>query len=424
MLVSNITSAQNNPWEKISTPVDERLNDVFFLDSLRGWVTGDSGVILYTSTGGNNWTIQASGITDEIFDVFFLNENDGWALAWKLFSSGGNFGTRILKTSNGGLNWTNEMYPVDDVFLNTITFYDSLTGWMGGYPGIMVYTTDGGDKWIDAHVDSSFTAGFPVIRYSFFDSEYGFACGGIVDIAGVIWKTENGGQNWTSEAVGPEPIQAMHFFDSLNIIGVGGDFEYGSGIVTSDDGGRTWDYRSLNVFGIASAVSFRKPQEGWAPLGFAQVMIYTTDGGENWSNMNTPDSSVIYDLQFTDSTHGFACGEEGTVLKYYPIEVGINNGVTQIPLNHTLFQNYPNPFNPATTISYELVKNGHVTLKIYDINGRELKSFAHGFKTTGTHMINFNADGMTSGVYYYKLFISPLNGGDIISETKKMVLLK
>lgn len=424
MLLSNISSAQNNHWSKINTPVDERLNDLFFIDSLKGWVVGDSGVILYTTTGGSTWTIQESGIIDEIFDIYFLNENDGWAVAWKLFNTGGTFGTRILKTTNGGLNWTNTMYPEEDVFINTITFYDSLHGWMGGYPGIMVYTTDGGDKWVDAHVDSSFTSSFPVLRYNFFSSDYGFACGGIVDIAGVIWKTENGGLNWSSEPVGPEPIQAMQFFDSANIIGVGGDFEYGSGIVTSTDAGRSWVYRSLNVFGIASAVSFRTSLEGWAPLGFAQVMIYTTDGGANWSNLPSPDSSVIYDLQFTDSTHGYACGEAGTVLKYNPTEVGINNGVTQVPLNHTLFQNYPNPFNPATTISYELVKNGHVTLKIYDINGRELKSFVHGFKTVGTHMINFNATGMTSGVYYYKLFISPLSGGDIITETKKMVLLK
>lgn len=424
MLTMGSTVMAQNPWSKINTPVDERLEEVFFLDSLRGWVIGDSGVIMYTSTGGNSWVLQESGVNYGLIDVFFLNDTLGWALAWKIVGSGGPYGTVMLKTTNGGVNWSNQMYPEDDVYFNTIYFYDLQNGWIGGYPGRLLYTTDGGDKWIDAYVDSSFTANFPVIKFDFYNRDNGLGCGGIIDVAGVIWKTTNGGFNWSSEAVGPEPVQDIHYFDSLNIIGVGGDYEYGSGVVRSDDGGRSWNYTSLNVFGIAGAISFRKPLEGWAPLGFAQLMLYTTDGGNNWTNIPTPDSSVIYDLQFTDTAHGYACGENGTVLKYHYTNVGINNPYTELPLNYTLFQNYPNPFNPVTVISYDLRNNAYVTLKVYDINGREIKSNNNGFKTAGEHFINFNADGLASGIYYYNLTITPVNGSEVISETKKMVLVK
>ncbi len=423
-LNTGVKSQTESSWIFLDSGVDEQLSRVFFLDSLKGWVVGDSGVILHTSNGGQNWVLQDSRVTNRMLDIFFLNENTGWALSWQLFGSGGGqFGTVIHNTTDGGQTWSDTFYPQEDTYINTIYFANSQTGWMGGYPGFLVFTTDGGEKWQNAHIDSSFSSGFPPLKFTFFDSMYGFACGGIIDLSGVIWNTTNGGQNWTSEPVGPEPIQEMHFFDSLNIIGVGGDFEYGSGIVTSTDGGRSWEYRSLNVYGIASSLSFRTASEGWAPLGFAQKFIYTTNSGIDWIDINSPDSSIIYDIQFTDSIYGYACGENGAIIKYINKGVGVENN-PQIPFTHNLYQNYPNPFNPSTTISYDIRESGFIKLKIYDINGREIRSYDNGFKASGNHSMLFNAEGMTSGVYYYKIIITPLKGINQITQTKKMVLLK
>jgi photosystem II stability/assembly factor-like uncharacterized protein len=425
IFISKASYAQTeSSWIQLNSGVDEQLSSLYFVDSLKGWIVGDSGVILHTSNGGLNWIQQDSRVTNSMQNVFFIDENTGWALSWKLFTSGGNeFGTVIHKTTDGGQNWIDEFYPQEDTYINTIYFVNSMTGWMGGYPGFLVYTTDGGEKWVDAHIDSSFSSGFPPLKFTFYNSQYGFACGGIIDLSGVIWTTTDGGQNWTSEPVGPEPIQDMHFFDSLNIIGVGGDFEYGSGIVKSTDGGRSWDYKSLNVYGIASSLSFRTSSEGWAPLGFAQKFIYTTNSGTDWIDINSPDSSIIYDIQFTDSVYAYACGENGVILKYINSGVGINNNL-QTPFSYKLYQNYPNPFNPTTTISYDIRENGFVRVKIFDINGREVRNYDNGFKPSGNYTMIFNADGLTSGVYYYNIIFTSSKGTNQITETKKMVLLK
>jgi Secretion system C-terminal sorting domain len=80
--------------------------------------------------------------------------------------------------------------------------------------------------------------------------------------------------------------------------------------------------------------------------------------------------------------------------------------------------NYPNPFNPTTTITYEIPKDGFVTLKVYDILGREVATLVNEFKTAGKYYVNFNAGNLASGMYFYRF-----KSGSYIS-TKKMMLLK
>lgn len=85
---------------------------------------------------------------------------------------------------------------------------------------------------------------------------------------------------------------------------------------------------------------------------------------------------------------------------------------------YSLSQNYPNPFNPFTRINYEIPNDDRVTLKIYDIIGREVKVLENGYKQKGRYSVSFNASELASGVYLYQL-----KAGSYIS-TKKMILLK
>ena len=73
------------------------------------------------------------------------------------------------------------------------------------------------------------------------------------------------------------------------------------------------------------------------------------------------------------------------------------------PHKFYLEQNYPNPFNPSTKISYQLNTQSHIQLTIYDISGREIKTLVKQSQIVGTHSINFDATGLASGVYIYKL---------------------
>jgi hypothetical protein len=92
--------------------------------------------------------------------------------------------------------------------------------------------------------------------------------------------------------------------------------------------------------------------------------------------------------------------------------------LSQVPLVFNLMQNYPNPFNPSTTIRFVIREASHVSLKLYDLSGKEVAVLVDEFKNSGEYSANFTAKGLSSGVYFYRLE----NGSNVI--TRKMLLLK
>lgn len=100
-----------------------------------------------------------------------------------------------------------------------------------------------------------------------------------------------------------------------------------------------------------------------------------------------------------------------------PVIVGIEQSGGQ-PCEFTLSQNYPNPFNPETKIGFRVSGSGWVSLKVFDVLGREVASLVKEKKEAGTHMVTFDASKLTSGVYFYRL-----SAGGFV-ETRKLLLLK
>ncbi|HVN49261.1 MAG TPA: T9SS type A sorting domain-containing protein, partial [Bacteroidota bacterium] len=99
--------------------------------------------------------------------------------------------------------------------------------------------------------------------------------------------------------------------------------------------------------------------------------------------------------------------------------------IQSIPDDYFIKQNYPNPFNPTTTISFSLPSKSFVTLKVYDILGREVSTLMNQEKEEGTYNVMFNASNLASGMYFYRIAATSLDGSNKnFVETKKMLLLK
>ncbi|MBX7047321.1 MAG: T9SS type A sorting domain-containing protein [Ignavibacteria bacterium] len=114
---------------------------------------------------------------------------------------------------------------------------------------------------------------------------------------------------------------------------------------------------------------------------------------------------------------------QSDIKKVFPLSErkgNTENKVTAIPLEYKLSQNYPNPFNPTTKINYEIKNAGFVTLKIYDLLGREIVQLVNETKDAGRYSIDFNASKymLASGIYFYRI-----KAGEFI-DTKRMVLVK
>ncbi|MBK8552938.1 MAG: T9SS type A sorting domain-containing protein [Ignavibacteria bacterium] len=132
----------------------------------------------------------------------------------------------------------------------------------------------------------------------------------------------------------------------------------------------------------------------------------TTPQSYSYTDRNLASGNYNYRLKQTDFNGNF---------EYFNLS---NEVVVGIPASYDLSQNYPNPFNPTTNINYEIPFDGKVSLKIFDMSGKEVASLVNEVKTAGYYTYNFNASSLSSGVYFYSL------SANNFTATKKMMLLK
>ena len=129
--------------------------------------------------------------------------------------------------------------------------------------------------------------------------------------------------------------------------------------------------------------------------------------GTTYSKINF----IVYDTSGTSTaTFSFITSGDSS-----PTDIATSSN---IPLQYGLNQNYPNPFNPTTIIQYQLPAQGFVTLKVYDIMGREVAMLVNQKMSAGIHTVPFDGSHISSGVYFYRMT------ADTYTETKKFVLLK
>lgn len=294
--------------------------------------------------------------------------------------------------------------PTNELLRN-LTAVDENFVWAAGTNGTIIRTTNGGDNWNQVIVDSSEVSDYPVIRFKFFDNQLGFASGGHRDQAGVMWRTTDGGFNWSAAGISPDEIFDFYILDSLNVIALSGDPEwiYPTEIVLTTNAGLEWTSIETEHYALSFALDFRKPHEGWSASGY--FFLLTTNAGESWDTVHTPAQTAILDLQFISDTIGFACGQDGALLKYVGSTVNVINDITPVS-QFKLGQNYPNPFNPITIITWQTPVASYNVIKVYDLLGNEVATLVNEYRQAGYHEIALNADKLSSGVYFYTLSAS------------------
>ena len=149
-----------------------------------------------------------------------------------------------------------------------------------------------------------------------------------------------------------------------------------------------------------------KSNSGWQKLGFISGKGTTTEKSNySFVDKNPAEGKSYYRLRQIDF--------DGTSKIYNSVEVDF-----ETVKEYSLSQNYPNPFNPSTEINYTLAKSGNVTLKVYNLLGSEVATLVNGFMESGKHSVKFDANDITSGIYFYTI------KADNFTSTRKMILMK
>ncbi|MCB0727081.1 MAG: T9SS type A sorting domain-containing protein [Ignavibacteriae bacterium] len=397
----------NAQWILQSSFTSNNLYDIEFYNRYTGWAVGDGGNILKTTNGGVNWlNIPNPAVGKPLSSIHIVDSNTCYVVGW--------FET-IIKTTNAGDDWIvirNGGFGFGSSY-DAVFFIDENTGWIAGTGQKVLRTTNGGDSIISE----------PLFAGNLHDMYFKDALTGIVTGSGTdMFKTTNGGLNW-SNIVMPIGFRIPDFY-KISFVNNQTGWVAGSDrrIFKTIDFGDSWTFiDSIDAYPQMRCVEFIDEKTGFVggELGY---LFKSTNGGSNWVRENTssfPPNEII-SLCLYNELIGWMVGGEakifGTTTGGQTL-VGISN--SEIKQEFILEQNYPNPFNPITKIKYSLNKRDYVEIKIFDVLGKQIKTYISSIQESGNYEIEFDASEINSGVYFYSLFV----GGERI-ETKRMIFLK
>ncbi|MBK9225810.1 MAG: T9SS type A sorting domain-containing protein [Ignavibacteria bacterium] len=435
----NAFNFQHNPpsgWYKQILPQNlPPLNDLTFQDSLTGYAItlqdADSiGYVIKTTNGGDNWIYILEEPQGRTFtDIEFLNAATGFVCTqWNRGTS------RLYKTSNGGDTWELLNNPPTLFTYDDLCVLNESEIWAAndlGLEGGVFRSTDGAVTWQNRYYE----LGRQPDRIHMINSRIGFISDGD-NVTSWLRKTTDAGESWT-EIPNGDGWYNIFFQDSL--VGWRTLFDDERNFQKTTDGGLSWstllEYSAGNP--VVYVLSYSIVGEGtiWGSSYEAfirypgnkrrGVIFRTTNAGFNWG-YQLPDTSFGWThfkfCQFAGPKIGWAYVGVHTLTGgdtvTYPL-TSVGSQGSEIPPDFRLYQNYPNPFNPTTIIEYELQSPNKVMLKVCDSGGREVRILVNSRQHSGKHKVEFNGRGLSSGVYFYILY---LGGSEV--QSRKMVLLR
>ena len=410
--------------------------NLFFTNANTGWVMLDSGRIIRTTNGGTNWSVPYYLQSPyPINAIRFANELTGWAVGGASYTNP--FSLEyciIMKTTNGGINWSTQFTDSWGPRFYTLAIADSnyvfATAFGTDQSGFASYgrlkkTNTGGLSWSDDAI-----SGLAMKSVYFLNSQTGWACSfaqsDLPTVIRVIYKTTNKGTNWTQ--VYKDTIQYGPYFNRLFFPDAntgymirGGYYYYMNyHFCRTTNSGYNWTaLDSASTYGL-SDLFFISSDTGWI---IKNNIKRTNNGGLNWTTQSAP--AAASKIFFVNSMTGWALGS--VLMKTTTGGVTFVNRISNtVPDKFSLGQNYPNPFNSTTKIKfdipqhtpYPLSRGERTILKVYDILGKEVQTLVNEQLQPGMYEVTFDGGNLPSGVYFYQL-----STGEFI-ETKKLILTK
>jgi len=423
-------------------PSDPNIAWVCVFDGLADQVNG----IYKTTNGGTSWSPATTGIgTIKNFLALAMSPTDPNTLylGSSFLVTAQTGPSAIYKSTDGGANWvlSNTGLPTDPTEINPIRTIQVSTAnpnvviaglFMNTANGGFYLSTDAGATWTKKHnglpIDVGTLIRSAAIRPLFSNQFYiGLDRSTFLNIG--VWGTTDGGDNWFSfnggTMLNTYGIRALVFNSTGThslYAGCGtatgqGVYEYTFSVVPvefvsftasayGNEVNLSWiTATETNNFGF----EIERTDAGnplWNKVGFVFGNGSSTEMNYySFTDQSVPVGQYLYRLKQIDFDGSFEYSDQ--------VEVNI------LPAdNYILMQNYPNPFNPSTKISFSISQSGMTSVKIYDVLGNEAATLIDRELTAGSYDFEFNASGLTSGVYYYTLI-----SGSFV-QTKKMLLLK
>ncbi len=443
LLYFGSANAQQHHWKELVSGTSVNLLSVSAPNENVAWVAGPGGTVLLTKNNGKRWRDVSVSPAGDLLSIYAFNKKTalvtGYDENWNI-----NHMTSVYRTVDGGKNWQKVLQSQAEGLFNAFTFFDDDNGILYGDPVLSdvvgmfweIYkTSDGGATWTPIEFPPAQLGncwGWRNAMTHVGNTVYfGTTLFDINDNFGPdarIYKSTDRGETWTfTTTPGVVQINSIQFIDSLT--------GYAGGAKTTD-GGATWFHMDdpyggtlnqyiLSVTGTDNKLWVtgitRSGNNRNSPWVNSIQVFYSTNRGTTWTLDYTAQCGTPNEVRISENEHGekvlYLIRNNGN-LATKDVKGHCGNLPEQNEIINGFMENYPNPFNPTTTINYQIPTSGLVSIKVYDMLGREVATLVNEVKTEGIHTIQWNASGFSSGTYFYRIQT------ENFSEIKKMTLIK
>jgi len=228
--------------------------------------------------------------------------------------------------------------------------------------------------------------------------------------------SSDNGNNWTYLLFGYSGGTTLGYFSNGNIIF---DF-YVEGIYIANVIDTTFNWTQISSLNPQTGQSFSTGLTEGMLIGTEDLGVFLfSDEGDSLGSRNEGLTNLNIQTLTIDN-NGYVYAGTGNGIWRRPLTelvTSVDNELTQ-PTDFILEQNYPNPFNPSTVISYQSPVGSWQTIKVFDVLGNEIATLVEEYKPAGRYEVEFNAERLASGFYFYQL-----KAGDFL-QTRKMILIK
>ena len=397
-------------WSEQTSGLTTQLTSVSVIDDFNAWACGYAGRVLRTTNGGLNWvSVNSAPIpgTLDLHCIYGLDANTALV-------GGSGSSSFLFRTSNGGANWV-QVFTETGGFINSVQMGNPFAGFMMGDPvggrWSLWGTTNAGLTW-----DSS----------SFYlpqnGSEAGWNNSFYFEINSGVWFGTNNTRvyksltlvNWTTQPTTGELNSYAIWFNSTQTGMTGG-----TGLLITTNSGNNWAATAGPLPGTGNLSGITGFSSNWFVTRQATQIYLSQNNGASWTqSYNAPAGNFRHIAKSRASNLVFFCVRSNGGITKGVWNVGITPVSNLIPEAFSLRQNYPNPFNPVTNIEFSIPVNGFVKLSIFDALSRVINVPVNENLRAGEYSVNFDAGNLSSGAYFYRI-----ESGNF-TATRKMLIVK